>query len=453
MGKQTEAQKARPRWHGMDIRRLALVMVVCSLLVLVGGVWLLISSGEEKVNGKQLARAIDLPERHSCGKDTTRLRVVGPANDSPVFALPDSAHWTRRCLDDLLAVSLAAPRDHAIQDFIDRQVLFVLARRPMRFYRSGDTERFRLKNVQNKDGTIAVERFDRLVQANKNSVAHNAMAQANLGTWLLNAAEAWAERDMQHERRVQYEALGLAALNVILDPLNEDGLNSSGACKDRPAETCSWYHAVTRRTGGGSGDGGTLNKHLIVISRLAEAADALAGLDALDGGRTVAADRFSEAARAGLNQLVYAEGHVAAGRAPNLSDYIPRDAAGEPIVRSFLYYGLNPARERKEGYFLKVNNFKNCHYHVVDMKALLDALKSAGSGADLSGFTEIRPDLKDSLIGFIIGSWDAKVSEGLFEDGETAPPGNWAACRRDMYSAASTEKIVSELAALGEVAR
>ena len=42
---------------------------------------------------------------------------------------------------------------------------------------------------------------------------------------------------------------------------------------------------------------------------------------------------------------------MAAGKPPRLADYIARDADGRPILRSWLYYGMNPSVDRA-GYFL-----------------------------------------------------------------------------------------------------
>ena len=149
------------------------------------------------------------------------------------------------------------------------------------------------------------------------------------------------------------------------------------------------------------------------------------------------------AADAGIYQLVYSAGHKAAGSPPNLFDYVARDAAGKPIARSWLYYGLNPDRARA-GYFLQVNNFKNCHYHLLDMRLLREAFAGPGRDADLSGFTQPREELGKSLVAFIVDAYQLKAADDLFADSETTEGGNYAGCKKE-YMPADFSKVVDGL--------
>jgi hypothetical protein len=413
------------------------------------GIVVLTHGGREKASGGggALARELGLPAKHQCGKDTEVFRAPGGREETRVFALTTTWHWVRKCLDDLLAVTAEAAPDSPLHGFLEQQVLYVLSQRPVRLYRAADGERLRLRELV-VDGRIDFDRIDRVVYANKNGVAHNAMSQAALGTWLLEAKRMLAERGIEGERADRYEALGIATLEVILDPVSAGGLSDTRPCENAAGHTCSWYHAVTDRTRESPAEGGTLNKHLIVINGLERTAVALEAIDAATGeaARGDQARRYRDAADAGLYQLVYAAGHTAAGRSPNLMDYVARDAAGAPIARSWLYYSLNPARDRP-GYFLK-KNFKNCHYHITDMRLLREALVGAGSDADLSGFRDSRADLGTSITAFIVDTFEAKRAEGLFTDAPTTAPGNWAGCRAEMFSEETTAEIVSGLNAL-----
>ena len=428
-----------------------IVVVVIVGIAIAAGVLLLRRDDPARIDGKALARELGLPSNHACGKDVEGFRLSRDDERAPVFVPNPSWHWTRRCLDDLLEASLAANDDAEIHDFLERQVLRLLSRPLIRFREAGDERLLRLKDLVDRDtGTLSFERVDRLSIVNRNDVAHNALAQSLVGTWFLNAARGLAEAGKRPDLAAEYEALGLAALDVILDPASGHGLSSSHTCERRSGETCTWYHAATKRSAERPSEGGTLNKHLIVIRRFAEAAGALAAIDATSPGGPARADdveRLNAAARAGLYQLVYAEGHVAAGKPPNLFDYVARDGEGNAIERSWLYYGLNPARDRP-GYFLP-NAFKNCHYHIVDIRALGDAMRIVG-GTDLSGFREARVDLGgSSILDLIVRTLRLKQSEGMFADAPTTPPGNWAGCRESMYSAKATNEAVERLLAAG----
>ena len=111
---------------------------------------------------------------------------------------------------------------------------------------------------------------------------------------------------------------------------------------------------------------------------------------------------------------------------------MPRDPRGRAIARSWLYYGLNPERA-KGGYFLKVNNYKNCHYHILDMRLLRDAFLGLGRDADLSGFTTVREDLGRSIVKFMVGAYEAKAADGLLVDSPTIEGGNYAGCNPDLF--------------------
>ncbi len=436
--------------------RIAIILAIAAVIVIavaiVAGLQLMRRDDIGHVDGKALAKELGLRSNQACGKDVEGFRLSPDDVRAPVFVPNASWHWTRRCLDDLLEASLAADDDAEIHDFLERQVLRLLSRPLIRFHKAGDDQQFRLKQlVDRKSGAVSFDGVDRLSIVNRNDIAHNSLAQSLVGTWFLNAARALVEQGKRPDLAAEYETLGLAALNVVLDPATAHGLSSAHPCEQRPGETCTWYHAATKRSAEQPTEGGTLNKHLIVISRFAEAADALTAMDAkAPDGPTREADvqRLRAAARAGLYQLVYADGHVAAGRPPNLFDYVARDPEGNAIARSWLYYGLNPSRDRP-GYFLP-NQFKNCHYHIVDIRALGNALGNVGGDADLSGFRAPHPDLGGSILELMVRTLKLKQSEGMFADAPTTPPGNWAGCRPSMYSEKVANAAAEALLAAGQ---
>ena len=363
-----------------------------------------------------------------------------------VFALTSTWYWVRRCLENLLAVAETRAAPAPIHAFLEKQVLYVMSQRPVRFYRFGESERLRLKDIVTDDGRLDRSRFDRVVYTNKRGVAHNAMSQAEIGVWLIDARRRLGERGLLPEAAAEYEALGIAAFRVILDPVTDGELKSGGPCDLRPELGCAWYHAVTDPTRNSSTEGATLNKHLLVIKDLEIAALTLAEIDSADPSETRGntARQFHDAADEGIFQLVYASGHRAAGLAPNLLDYVARDAAGAPIARSWLYYGLNPEKARG-GYFLKADNFKNCHYHIIDMSFLSEVFASAGRDVDLGAFTEFREELGTSLLGFILQAYEQKVAEGLMDDSPTLEGGNYAGCKTEPFGAARIASIVDTL--------
>jgi hypothetical protein len=362
------------------------------------------------------------------------------AGEVEVFALEKTWHWVAQCLRAILDLVRETSGAASVDDFLHAQVLYVLSRPPVRFYRSGDDTRRRLADVLGDDGRLDPSMFDRLVYTNEHEVAHNAMSQGALGGWLLEAARTYSRRD-RPELAAVYGALGIAALAVILDDVNDGGLRSRSECRLKPGHHCSWFHAVTNQGRESPRAGGTLNKHLIVVLDLHTAATALRSSKALAKGvRREQAAAFEAAAVEGLYQLAYAEGHRGTGRAPNLFDFIARDESGAPIADSWLFYGLNPDKMRG-GYYLRVRAYKNCHYHIFDMRLLRRIFRTVGSGADLSGFTRSDPSLGRSLVGFIVDAYDRKLATGLFVDSPTAEGGNSGGCRPELFDPAEFEEV------------
>jgi hypothetical protein len=229
---------------------------------------------------------------------------------------------------------------------------------------------------------------------------------------------------------------------VILDDVADGGLRSRSECSQKPGSNCSWFHAVTGQNRPSPRAGGTLNKHLIVILDLSDAAQDLLGIEKLapKAGRRELAELYAAASVEGMYQLAYGKGYRGSGSAPNLFDYIARDASGAPIRDSWLFYGLNPEKT-KGGYYLKVRAYKNCHYHIFDMGLLRRIFRTVGKDADLSGFTRTDPTLGRSLLGFIAEAYDRKIAVGMFEDTPTAKGGEFGACRPELFDPAKAEMI------------
>jgi hypothetical protein len=195
------------RWRVLILSAIV-VLVVVSGVVGVGVAWF---SGSRSENGAALAAGLGLPREHACGTGTTVFSPWPGADEVEVFALERTWHWVGQCLRPILdRVGQKKSRAAANDDFLFAQVLYVLSRPPVRFYRAGDDDRHRLDDVLGDDGHIDRSMFDRVVYTNEHEVAHNAMSQGALGGWLRGAARSYARRGDRPELAAVYEALGNA---------------------------------------------------------------------------------------------------------------------------------------------------------------------------------------------------------------------------------------------------
>jgi hypothetical protein len=427
------------------------VLAIGLLAALLGAVVVLpqgstaLAATPAKENGplaKPVAERLGLPKKNHCGDEVARVEMFPGDSGEEVFALTRTWHHVRKCLLDILAVARGQPAGAPIHSFLMRQVFYVLSQPPVRFYRSGEEERLVIGDVTTGGG-YDWSRFDRIVYTNAHGVAHNAMSQSQMASWLFAAARILAEAGDTRQAAV-FEGLGEAVMRVALDPLDRGGLRSGGACDLRPELGCSWFHAVTSPNRRTPGEGGTLNKHLLVILGLDRAAGDLLAIDKIEPGdrRRQSARDFATAAIEGIHQLVYSSGRRRGeGAAPSLFDFIARDESGAPILRSWLYYGMNPKREGP-GYFMRDELvWKNCNYHILDMSLLYRNLTGPGAETDLSGFTIHDPWLKDSLLGFILKAYEIKLAEGIRKDSETTKGGDYHGC--GPYNEEGFEKVVS----------
>jgi hypothetical protein len=447
---QARTERVRGLMHGAvksrRVKLAALAIAVLTAAGVVGAIWIAQRDGRQTSDdGAALGQSLGLKPKNACGTRTVSFRPAPYAEREKVFDLQQTWYWVSKCLVDILDAATEAPSSAPIHAFLHAQVRHVMSRKPVRFYRFGEAERSRLKDVVDQDGRLDPSKFDRIVYANEHGIAHNAMSQMVLGIWLLEAKRRLAGLGIAGETTDEYETLGIAAIRVALDEVEDAGLRNSASCDLKPEYRCAWFHAITGFTKQSSLDGGTLNKHLIAVVNLDIAANKLIQIEAIEpnGMRPGTADEFRQASVSGIHQLVYAAGNRDPGSPPNLYDFIAKSASGSPIARSWLYYAINP--QRAVGWFLRKNNFKNCEYHLVDMRLLRDMFGGPGRYADISGFIEVHPQLDRSLIEFILDVYRTKMAEGFFADSPTMKGGNFAGCREGPFNAPRVTRIVDDL--------
>lgn len=402
----------------------------------------------DPVEARSVVEALGLGADHRCGAEMTKYRPTPTAVRTPVFKGKDRPwHDWRPCLEDL--TGLVKPDSPAlVLDTIYNQVLYLLSHERVKFYRGGKDGRDRLDEVVHKEGRLAHDEFDRLVETNDHGLAYTAMDQVDLGISLLRLHKAMLGGHAEDPRTDAYLSLGLAALDVLVDEVSAGGLRSKKTCAKRPQLTCAWFHAQTNTGGEQTEVGGTLNKHLYGVRDLYQAGNVLQDIAGVSPSAELdsTADRYQRVALQGMNQMVYASAAKDKGDLPNLLDYIPRHK-GEPIANSWLYYGRNIVEGKP--YFLNENDYKNCSYHMLVIKLLQRNLEHMlTEGADITGFTEKRGELGASVVDFVVNTFVLKQADGLYVDSKTKPGGNFKACSELKVEDGELDAAIAALQAL-----
>lgn len=109
--------------------------------------------------------------------------------------------------------------------------------------------------------------------------------------------------------------------------------------------------------------------------------------------------RYSIACQQGIYQFT---GH----NYPRSINYIPKNARGEKLKRSWMFYALN---KKREGHFLPV---KIGGYHMVVMSILADL--------SLAGY-----DVPSSKLDWFIDVYERKLKDGLFVNSSASPGGDF----------------------------
>jgi hypothetical protein len=415
------------------LRRFRWPLAIAAAVIAVGVIGFLVAPHVFKATPPPgVIASLRLPEKSNCGEELVQFKRK-PHLDAWIFLLDGTWHHTRPCLDNLLVAAAKQPPDAPIHDFIYNQILFILSQKQVRFYQHGtDPKQRLLVKVIDGDRQLAFSQFDRIVYVNNHDVAHNSMSHVDLMVFMFAAAENYLTgKHPIPELGRTYEAIGNAVISVVTDTIPEKGLRTRTECDLRPGKYCSWFHAVTNRYQPTSNAGGTLNKFLQVIRDLNRATLVLERMQkaAPTPMRQELIDRLRTAAGEGINQLAYSSGLKGGAPIPNLFDYIAVTPDGKPIANSWLFYAINV--EKKRGYFLQREYWKNCSYHIRDMLHLYVILKEAGTLADTSGLTEATPYLGGKgLLDYIVETYTNKVDgpDGLYKDSPTKPNGNYLAC-------------------------
>lgn len=409
----------------------SLCWLVCSILLTACFVEPL-DEEETEVSAQALAAEVGLPADHQCGNKAVKFRPNKKAPKRNVFHMPDKNTWHKNnpCLDDLLAAAKTQPSTAPIWDLLYHQTLYVLSNPNVRLYEKGSGYK-KLDRVTNADGELQLSKFDRVVYLNDRGIAYDSMSAVDFGQWLLSAALATLKYGHPHEHyRKAFKQLGLATLEVITDPVSENGLRSRSKCEKKPKLHCSWFHSVTNRNHAETTAGNTLNKGLHPVRDLYRSAQTLKSIDQKEPDPALAKKivEFEEASKEGAYQLVYG-GPSKNGSPPNFFDFFAKKN-GKPIVRSWLYYGFNAEEDR--AYFLKGNGdgpWKNCNYHMHVMELLANTLPKLDPIANLEGYREKHASLGNrSILEFIVATYQEKLDDGLKTDSKTVEPGFFGGC-------------------------
>jgi hypothetical protein len=340
------------------------------------------------------------------------------------------------------AANPAAP----IHDLLYTQTLYLLARDSVRFYRfAKPNDLLKLKHVIDDEEHFDLAAFDRVVTLNDHGVPFTTHEQSDFGFWNLANHQVLREGKMPNGGAVKaYFHVGLAAIQVVTDEVEDHGLRARNACAQKPGKTCSWLHAQTSRDGKSPRSGATLNKHLHGVRDLFRAAMKLVEIEKLNPGEDHGAleKKLVTASIEGLNHLVYENEAKAKYEAPNFFNFVVMAGGGDPVKRSWLYYGYNT--EATKPYFLSAK-FKNCGYHIHDYE-LLDAtfallasqdgkalLSSVGVDASVVGaFFANEPKLGTSIMQLMYDAHIKKTKEGLYKAPDKPLPNgaNFDACEK-----------------------
>jgi hypothetical protein len=411
-------------------------------------------AGDGDFEGKKLddaevaaaVAALGLDADHRCGDSMVQFRPGPDAVKTPVFTGKNLPwHKWRPCLANLRdKVSAGAPA--LLYDTIYNQVLYVLSHERVEFRVHGKDGRKRLANVIDDSGALKISKFDRLVETNDDGLAYSAMDQVDLGLGLLRMHRKTTEHGPPADpRSLAYLTLGLAALDILVDEVDEGGLRTKKACEKDPALTCSWLHGKTSKSGDAITDGGTLNKHLYAVRDLYRSGEVLQEVAPSPGPLHDRADKYRKVALQGMHQMVHSASAEHDGDTPNLRDYIPVHD-GVPIQDSWLYYGRNITDGKP--YFLD-SGYKNCGYHLLVIGLLHTNLGfMQAEGLDIGGFTKRRNKLEASVLEFILDSYTLKLAKGgLFADSPSHGDGHFEGCDPELHTEIDPQ-VIDDLYAL-----
>lgn len=366
-------------------------------------------------------------------------------------------HWNP-CLKALLSVANQSIKDRKsdapIFSFLRRQLLFVISRSQVRFYMSSAFERqLTFAEVVGADDLPRTELFDRVVYLNREGIPYDAFSEADLAYWSLQAHYGLSKgKNIDPALTALLLHLGKSIFGNIMDPVAKGGLRTQQNCSNDVDHLCSWFHSVTSDDREET-DGATLNKATLAVRNMIWASKLVDELARRSSDKTSLLEFRRELIKSGIEgtyQLIYGPSAIQSSRGgipPNIFDFVPLNHNGLAMRRSWLYYGFSV--NNKKPYFLtKGNNYKNCGYHIQDMRLVarihrdLEELQTRNmkssdfepdlfKNLDLSGFHERHASLRDrSIVGFMLNIYDLKIKLGglMVETPLASPMGDFAAC-------------------------
>ncbi|WP_415792823.1 hypothetical protein [Bordetella tumulicola] len=301
-----------------------------------------------------------------------RSKACGPVNSKTmVYEVKDYWHGLTQCMRQLRDVwnhggpdtlRTISGKKVRIQDLVRNQIVSELQKPYVRFYSNKDKGNAKgLTYAEVVDAEFKIKPgIERVALTNSIGVPYNGMGQSGMAYFLSQFArlskKAGGEIGMRDA--AFYRSIAMLSVNTLLTDTTEGGLATSVKCDKSPELQCTWFHSVTRRDLP-SIAGGTLNQNLHVVRDLGLIADSM-------NDTSTEKKRINNAVRAGVNQLVFSNGHVGANTSPNFADFLSAPVGIGKV--HWLYYGVRVDNDKKGGYFLNSKG-KDCGYqmHVLDL--------------------------------------------------------------------------------------
>ena len=264
----------------------------------------------------------------------------------------------------------------------------------IRFWKKGSADKpLKLEQVYDRRGYI-FSKFNRVGSVNDRDRTYSAMEAADLFFIMWEAYKVTGEKE--------YLKLARYAGDVLLDDYDKGGLRLGKG----------WFAAQTSRSQ--KDIGLTLNKHLVAIRNLWVV------------GSVMNDSAYTDQALKSVAFTVEGPGWDKKDEAPNIYNYVPRNASGV-IPNSWLYYGMG----KGEGYFLSNNPWKNSAYHLFDMELIHRIAMEMGWRFPINSWKATAPLGGQSILKRMGDAYRMKEKYGLYVNHSPPSPGNFVGLNKD----------------------